>query len=171
MLQKFRFLPVLAALLVIAGCLQLPTWPPASDEDLQATVIYRTLQGERRIAIISLTAVNSDQKLDKDKNITLQQTDRALVPLSYRADGIYAESTGGEKIHLVPGRNLTDPTLTVTPDPDLQVLSYIALKGRKPVLKLRTIYKGSIAEKGFALPLTSDVDDYAISDFTRQEIP
>ena len=101
MLRTIRFLPILAILLIAAGCLRLPTWPPAADEELQATVIYRTLLGERRIAVVSLTAVTSDQKLDKNESITLQQTDRSLVSLSYRSDGIYAESIEGKSINLV----------------------------------------------------------------------
>ena len=136
---------------------------------MQATVIYQTLQGEQRIAIISTNSVLSDQELPKDQEITLQKTDRSLVLLTNRADGIYAEPRGGEKARLVKGRNLTDPTLVITPDPHLHVLSYIALQGRKPVLKLRTVSKGSIAAKGFVVPLAANVDNYEISDFTYSE--
>ncbi|WP_281647311.1 hypothetical protein [Parendozoicomonas sp. Alg238-R29] len=173
-MQYFPVRTLVATVLIalfVSGCLRFPTWPPAPDEDLQATIIYRTLNGERRIATISLTGVTSDKILQQDRNIELQQTNRTLVPLSYRADGIYAESRSKESIRLVSGRNLTDPVLAITPDSDLHVLTYIALQGRKPVLKLRTIYKGTVAEKSFVLPLAGNIDNYLISDFTRQEAP
>ncbi|MTI12075.1 hypothetical protein [Sansalvadorimonas verongulae] len=169
-----RTLIITCLTLVFAGCMHFPSWPPASEEALQATVIYRTLRDEQRIATITFyrnspTKVISDQVLDKNKNIELPQTDRSLTPLSYRFDGIYAESKTEQPTRLVSGKNLTDPVLVITPDPHLHILSYIGLQGRKPVLKLRTIYKGHVSEKGSVLPLSASVDSYIISDFIRQE--
>ena len=92
-------------------------------------------------------------------------------PLSSKANGIHAEPKTGQPTRQVSGRNLTDPILAITPDPHLHVLSYIVMQGRKPILKLHTIYKGKMAEKGFVLPLSANVDNYISSVFTQQEAP
>ena len=155
--------------LLTFGCAGFPNWPGVPDNNYQATLIYRSLEGNRRIATITLSTVTSDKPLSKSKDVKLKKTDRALVPLINKADGIYVASRTSLPTRLVAGSNLTDPVLVITPDPHLHVLSYIALQGRKPVLKLRTIYKGKVAEKGFVLPLSTSVDNYAISDFIKQE--
>ncbi|CAM3500577.1 hypothetical protein [Parendozoicomonas haliclonae] len=163
---------IILSLIVIltSGCLHLPSWPPASDEEMQATLIYRTMKGERRLAVITLDSVTSDQQISTDFQIDIPRSNTVEIPLSYRADGIYAEQANKESVRLVYGRNLTDPMITPTPDPDLTVLSYIALQGRKPVLKIRTIFKGSVAQEGTVIPLAADIDNYVISDFSFREL-
>ena len=144
-------------------------------QPLQATLIYWTLEEKRRIATISLTRVITDEPLEEDAKVHLQQTNQELVVLTNRADGIYADPAHRppelEEIRLVAGRDLTDPVLSVTPVHNFHVLSYIAMQGRKPVLKLRTIDNGKVAKKAVVLHLAKSVDSYLISDFIRQEAP
>ena len=161
-----RLLPVFLIFFLAAGC-QISPDKQLLGSEYRATVIYQNLQGEPHIAVISLHEVFSDKRLIGEAP-ELIQSDRTLVALSYHSDGIFAESMDGEAIRLVKGKYLTDPALSVTPDPDLYVLSYIAMKGRKPVLKLRTINKGRVSQKSFVVPLSSNVDKYDISDFTRE---
>ncbi len=142
-----------------------------SGRVLQATVIYRNLQGEPRVALIGLDRVLSERRVKLGEEIQLEKTDRSLVSLSYWSDGIYAESRAGDAVRLVKGKNLTDPVLSITSEPNTYVLSYIAMQGRRPVLKLRTIVNGHINKTGFVVPLSEAVDNYDISDFSMKEAP
>ncbi|MCL6268607.1 hypothetical protein M3P05_01390 [Sansalvadorimonas sp. 2012CJ34-2] len=160
-----RLLPVFLMVFLFTGCQSTPDKPQFPGSNFSATLVYQNLQGEPYVAVIGVQVVFSDEPI-LGEYPELKKSERSLVALSYHSDGIFAESLAGDAVQLVKGKYLTDPALSITPDPDLYVLSYIALKGRKPVLKLRTIYKGKVAQKAFIVPLSSNVDKYDISDFT-----
>ena len=162
-----HLIPVVLMAILMAGCQGTPERLQQPSDSYRATVNYQNLQGEPRSAVIGLHQVYSDKRLSEEAPL-LPKSDKSFVALSYRADGIYAESKVGDDIRLVKGKNLTDPSLSITPDQDLYVLSYIAMQGRKPVLKIRTIHKGRVNPKGFVVPLSSSVDKYDIGDFSRE---